>query len=161
MLRQIPYDTWRKHYAKDKDGNYHGTHAPAEDCLLKPHDVEKWRFGDPVTKGDLWTRGKEALPVYAEVETTAAVPEYERDYDGPPRTEPGEHGLIEGVPDSVTTNTYDTTSRTSSTGTGQIIADGKTADEIIAEAKAKGKSKLTWKERVKRAAEITAMAADR
>jgi len=27
VMRQIPYDTWRKHYAKDKDGNYRGTHA--------------------------------------------------------------------------------------------------------------------------------------
>jgi hypothetical protein len=27
VMRQVPYDTWRKHYAKDKDGNYRGTHA--------------------------------------------------------------------------------------------------------------------------------------
>ena len=85
VLRQVPYDTWRKHYAKDKEGNYKGTHAPAEDCLLKPNDVEKWRLGPAVTKGDRWTRGMEALPVYAEVSSTKAVPEYEYDYDGPPR----------------------------------------------------------------------------
>jgi hypothetical protein len=54
IMAQIPYNTWRKHYAKDKDGNYRGTHAPAEDCLLKPEDVEKWRHGDAVTLADKW-----------------------------------------------------------------------------------------------------------
>ena len=67
IMRQIPYDTWRKHYAKDADGNYKGTHAPAQDCLLKPDDVQKWRLGEAVTKADKWTRGSQALPVYAEV----------------------------------------------------------------------------------------------
>lgn len=79
-MRQIPYDTWRKHYAKDKDGNYRGTHAPAEDCLLRPEDVQKWRLGDPVTKADKWTRGSEALPVYAEVRAQGNPPEYSIDY---------------------------------------------------------------------------------
>ena len=79
IMRQIPYDTWRKHYAKDKDGNYKGTHAPAEDCLLKPDDVEKWRLGAPVTKADKWTRGSEALPVYAEVRAEGTLPEYQHD----------------------------------------------------------------------------------
>ena len=186
VLRQIPYDTWRKHYAKDKDGNYHGTHAPAEDCLLKPHDVEKWRLGDPVTKGDRWTRGKEALPVYAEVNETAAVPEYEHDYDGPPRSDPPTHGM----PDSVTLEPEDDqlashlekrSSRLTSTSSGgsqpqrntstasvpmpvnerpanrQIIANGKTAQEIIAEAGSKGKPKLGWKARAKRAGEYAMM----
>ena len=51
VLRQIPYDTWRKHYAKDKDGNYHGTHAPAEDCLLKPHDVGEVAARRPCHQG--------------------------------------------------------------------------------------------------------------
>jgi hypothetical protein len=36
VTKQVPYETWRKHYAKDKDGNYKGTHAPAEDYLLRP-----------------------------------------------------------------------------------------------------------------------------
>ncbi|EXJ95273.1 hypothetical protein A1O1_00393 [Capronia coronata CBS 617.96] len=82
VLRQIPYDVWRKHYAKDKDGNYRGTHAPAEDCLLKPEDVQKWRLDDPVTKADTWTRGREALPVYADVCAEGPVPEYRLDHEG-------------------------------------------------------------------------------
>ena len=49
----------------DKDGNYKGTHAPAEDCLLKPEDVQRWRLGDAVTRADKWTRGREALPMPA------------------------------------------------------------------------------------------------
>ena len=85
MFRVVPYEVWRKHYAKDKDGNYRGTHAPAEDCLLKPEDVKKWNIGDATTLADKWTRGKEALPVYAEVEEAGHVPEYEVDYDVPPR----------------------------------------------------------------------------
>ena len=84
-FRIVPYDVWRKHYAKDKDGNYKGTHAPAEDCLLKPDDVQRWNIGEATTLADKWTRGKEALPVYAEVEEAGHVPEYEVDYNGPPR----------------------------------------------------------------------------
>lgn len=88
IMRQVPYQTWRKHYAKDKDGNYKGSHAPAEDCLLKPEDVQKWRFEEATTMADKWTRGSEVLPVYAEVQESGRVPEYEVDYDGPPRDEP-------------------------------------------------------------------------
>lgn len=32
VMRQVPYDTWRKHYAKDKDGNYRGLLA----CVSLP-----------------------------------------------------------------------------------------------------------------------------
>jgi hypothetical protein len=204
VLRQIPYDTWRKHYAKDKEGRYRGTHAPAEDCLLKPEDVQKWRLGDAVTKADKWTRGREALPVYAEINETAAVPEYEHDYDGPPRTEPYP-GATPGVPDSMTLGPEDDAlashleqqrSRTMSGDTvpevqrtnsaisasksvertpssteawkvqavapsGQIVAKGKTAQQIIEEAKAKEKEKpsgkLGWKQRVKKGAEFAMM----
>jgi hypothetical protein len=93
VMRQVPYETWRKHYAKDKDGNYKGTHAPAEDCLLRPHDVEKWKFkgdgGEGASGAEGWagkfTRGKEALPVYGEVAEEGMVPGYEADYD------PNEH----------------------------------------------------------------------
>lgn len=88
VMRSVPYDTWRKHYAKDKDGNYRGTHAPAEDCLLKPDDLTKWRFEEGTGYADRWTRGKEILPVYEEVRDQPRVPEYEVDYDGPPREEP-------------------------------------------------------------------------
>lgn len=196
VLRQVPYDIWRKHYAKDKDGRYRGTHAPAEDCLLKPEDVQKWRLGDPVTKGDLWTRGKEALPVYAEVHETAAVPEYVHAYDGPLRTEPALESptqpyrdVTEDVPNNLALDDDDdnlashmerAVSRTSkqssqgldrflsvvetsntkiSTGSGQIIADGKTAKQIIDEAKQKqkAKGKQSWKEGLKRGAEHAMM----
>jgi hypothetical protein len=88
VMRSVPYETWRKHYAKDKDGNYKGTHAPAEDCLLKPDDLQKWRFEEGTSYGDRWTRGKEVLPVYEEAIAHPRVPEYEVDYDGPPRDEP-------------------------------------------------------------------------
>jgi hypothetical protein len=192
VLRQVSYDVWRKHYAKDKDGNYKGTHAPAEDCLLKPDDVAKWRLGDPVTKGDLWTRGREALPVYAEIKDTAAVPEYEHDYDGPPRRDPAAepyHDVTQGVPDSVTLDAEDeklashmertksvasqqsqpsqtqrlasiaepaeaNTARTGSES-GQIIANGKTAQQIIDEARERNaaKGKQSWKETLKRGTE--------
>lgn len=88
VMRSVPYETWRKHYAKDKDGNYKGTHAPAEDCLLKPDDLQKWRFEEGTSYGDRWTRGKDVLPVYEEAAAHPRVPEYEVDYDGPPRDEP-------------------------------------------------------------------------
>lgn len=84
-FKVVPYDVWRRHYAKDKDGNYRGTHAPAEDCLLKPDDVRKWNIGETNSPVDKWTRGKEVLPVYAEVQESGMVPEYEVDYTGPPR----------------------------------------------------------------------------
>lgn len=88
VMRSVPYETWRKHYAKDKDGNYRGTRAPAEDCLLKPDDLQKWRFEEGTGYGDKWTRGKEVLPVYEEAAAHPRVPEYEVNYDGPPRDEP-------------------------------------------------------------------------
>lgn len=82
-FRQVPYDVWRKHYAKDAQGNYRGTHAPAEDCLLKPDDVAKWRLGEAKTMADLWTRGSEALPVYHEVHAEGSAPDYDG-IDAPP-----------------------------------------------------------------------------
>jgi hypothetical protein len=88
VMRSVPYDTWRKHYAKDKDGNYKGTRAPAEDCLLLPDDLQKWRFEEGTSYGDKWTRGKEVLPVYEEAAAHPRAPEYEVDYNGPPRDEP-------------------------------------------------------------------------
>ena len=92
VMKNVPYDEWRRHYAKDADGNYRGTHAPAQDCLLKPHDVEKWQckmdeeeeIGDK-GKENSWTkqytRGNQALPVYAEVVEDGMVPGYEADYE--------------------------------------------------------------------------------
>jgi hypothetical protein len=84
MMRTVSYETWRKHYAKDKDGNYQGTHAPAEDCLLKPHDVEKWNGGaEKKTIADKYTRGAVALPVYEETGAKPGLPEYEEEYTKP------------------------------------------------------------------------------
>lgn len=77
-FKQVSYDEWRKHYAKDADGNYHGTLAPAEDCLLKPADVAKWRFEAGEVAADSWTRGQEALPVY-DTSESAQLPSYEAD----------------------------------------------------------------------------------
>jgi hypothetical protein len=91
VMRSVPYGTWRKHYAKDKDGNYKGTHAPAEDCLLKPDDLQKWRFEEGTGYHDRWTRGKEILPVYEEAAAHPKVPEYEVNYDGPPKDDPVPH----------------------------------------------------------------------
>jgi len=184
VMRQIPYDTWRKHYAKDKDGNYRGTHAPAEDCLLKPEDVQKWRLGEAVTKADKWTRGREALPVYSEVREEGLVPEYQIDTDRPsqspnfdpvmtpeddqlahfverrdseisqrpqpqqPAQRPAPRSLFgAAIPESP----YQTQPR-------EIVADGKTAEEIIAEARARPKPKLTWKQKLHKGALMSSMA---
>jgi hypothetical protein len=87
VFKQVPYDVWRRHYAKDASGRYRGTHAPAEDCLLQPEDVERWRFkgetNDPAlprNPAERWTRGSEALPVYSEAREEGMAPEY--DFDG-------------------------------------------------------------------------------
>ena len=176
ILRQVPYDVWRKHYAKDKDGNYRGTRAPAEDCLLKPDDVQKWRFGEVVTQADRWTRGPEALPVYAEVRETSAAPEYELDYDGPPPSEPTLSAIEESnldeddarlaahaerrqthsgypsvyIPQSSKRSQSIATaleplSPTKRPSQSRYVAEGKTAAEIIEEAKEKGQPKRGWK----------------
>ncbi|KIW78349.1 hypothetical protein Z517_08184 [Fonsecaea pedrosoi CBS 271.37] len=179
VMRQIPYDTWRKHYAKDRDGNYRGTHAPAEDCLLRPEDVQKWRLGDPLTNADRWTRGREALPVYSEVFAEGAVPEYQVDYDNPDRS-PANEGMMSRDDDRLAeyfdasqlhegkeqqtspTQTQNcghvTPASTSQPGSrchGPIFADGKTAEEIIEEARKKGRPKLTWRQKLSNAALMT------
>jgi hypothetical protein len=149
QFRQVPYETWRKHYAKDAEGNYQGTHAPAEDCLLKPEDVAKWRLGEAKTKADLWTRGTERLPVYAEVKEEGAVPEYE---DATERPQDGEDVMRPSVP----AVQHGTPER-------REIMDGMTAEEIIARQKAKQangpKGNMTWKERVKRGSEYAMLGA--
>lgn len=169
VFRQIPYDTWRKHYAKDADGNYRGTHAPAEDCLLKPEDVQKWRLGDPVTKADKWTRGREVLPVYSEVREEGAVPEYQVDHpDVPPHTQyhdpvmtPDDDRLAEFFDGRDTIASAPARRQPSSASTSQqpattttTIADGKTAAEIIAEAEARPKQKTTWKQMLSKGAQM-------
>jgi hypothetical protein len=145
QFRQVPYDVWRKHYAKDKDGNYHGTHAPAEDCLLKPEDVAKWRLGEARTKADLWTRGTERLPVYDEVKQEGEVPEYQDNTVEADRTD------ISGPSPQ-----YEERSQQR-----REIMNGMTAEEIIAAEKEKQasqpKGNMTWKQRIQRGAEIASM----
>eukprot|EP00249_Psilotum_nudum_P025667 c30424_g1_i1 orf=1-765(+) len=151
-FRQVPYDTWRKHYAKDADGNYRGTHAPAQDCLLKPEDVQKWRFEEePKTHADKWTRGQEVLPVYSEIEGQGRVPEYEFEYFGVPPGEPTVDANAATAPPLETPHKPSTDMRT-----GKVIADGKTAQDIIEEAKAKQKptAKQTWKQMLKKGGEM-------
>lgn len=152
---------WRKHYAKDKNGRYHGTHAPAEDCLLLPEDVEIWRLGPPETKADLWTRGKEALPVYAEAQQQQndahVLPEYSEHYDGPPPEEP----RLDSVSSEAGSGGLGL-APTTATRTSSYSVDGKTSEQIIKEAKEKAEAKKrdrkgTWKERIKRGAEIGLM----
>ncbi|OAP59107.1 hypothetical protein AYL99_06405 [Fonsecaea erecta] len=181
VMRQIPYDTWRKHYAKDKEGNYRGTHAPAEDCLLKPEDVRKWRLGDPITKADRWTRGREALPVYSEVHAEGAVPEYQVDDVNPDQPLAG-GGMMTREDDrlakyidasdplqqrssrtaslnlehpSITSSSSSSPPQPTSPRQEQTIADGKTATEIIEEARTKGKPKLTWRQKLSKGVSMT------
>lgn len=172
ILKKVPYDVWRKHYAKDKDGNFRGTHTPAEDCLLKPEDVKKWRFDAPVTKGDKWTRGSEALPGYTEVLDGSVVPDYDTVFNnnsvGDPTEKPSNANANERQNSSATSGSYDGPApafanppseaglnASQQSPSNKIIAEGKTAQEIIAEAKAKGKQKMTWKEKLRKGAEGT------
>jgi hypothetical protein len=138
VLREVPYDVWRKHYAKNAEGYYRGTHAPAEDCLLKPEDVAKWNAsgGEGGTMGNQFTRGSDALPVYNEVKGDESAPGYEADYEEPARDE---MVMNSGPPQDQKE--------------GGFTADGKTTEEIIAEAKRKGgqSSKTTWKKGLERA----------
>ncbi|KAJ9607360.1 hypothetical protein H2200_008433 [Cladophialophora chaetospira] len=156
VMRQVPYDTWRKHYAKDKDGNYRGTHAPAEDCLLKPDDVQKWRFGDPMTLADKWTRGKEALPVYSEVRDEGALPEYQVDYHDSffqptaPNPTQDDGRLAPYFDASETTGQSQRSLSSPPTNRAEMLHDGRSADEIIGEAQARGKGKETWKQKASR-----------
>ena len=214
QFKQVPYETWRKHYAKDAQGMYKGTHAPAEDCLLKPADVEKWRLEAPKTKADLWTRGSEALPVYGEEDGTGVggrAPEYEGElppgYEGEDQRDPMAGMMREPVlgrtgsfhpgaaPAPYVDATEDETVRNGSTASamtaitsrssdteqlratttngsavsqqqeprGKLIANGKTAKEIIEAEREKNKNKpegnMTWKERVKKGTEWAMMGA--
>ena len=138
---QLTESSWRKHYAKDAEGRYKGTLAPAEDCLLLPEDVEIWRLGPAETKADLWTRGKAALPVYDQVPDTG-LPKYSQTAE-PPSFEQGP-ALRQGSASTFT-------------------ADGKTSEQIIAEAKeraARGEGKRTWKQSFKRGAEFGMLGAN-
>ncbi|ETN45801.1 uncharacterized protein HMPREF1541_09634 [Cyphellophora europaea CBS 101466] len=161
QFRQVPYDDWRKHYAKDADGNYRGTHAPAEDCLLKPEDVAKWRLEAPKTKADLWTRGSEVLPVYAEVRAEGELPEYQ---DATTREELGESGVSGNVLRQTQTSPAVLQQQEQDQqrgGSRRVILNGMTAEEIIAAEREKNKNRpkgnMSWKDRVKRGAEIASM----
>lgn len=148
-MRTVPYDVWRKHYAKDKDGNYMGTHAPAEDCLLKPEDVEKWSAEEPETYADTYTRGRRALPGYGDVKDhDFSLPEYVD------RTEEGYSGDMIGEPECAAEQTV-LDARASSSyqappgrqrSSGRTM-DGKTTEQIIAAASAReaNKPKSGWR----------------
>ena len=147
---------WRDHYAKDKEGRYKGLLAPAEDCLLMPEDVERWREGEPETKADLWTRGKSVLPVYEQAqEDDHHLPEYTERYEGPPQEE---LRLA-----SVSSSTSAAATRTDSTS--GYTADGKTSEQIIREAKERAEAdkkdkKKGWKNPIKRGAEFAMLGAN-
>ena len=128
-MRTVPYEIWRKHYAKDKDGNYMGTHAPAEDCLLKPEDMEKWSAEEPETYADTYTRGRRALPGYGDVE--------DGQLSAPPPFETG--GAEEDHAGEAAPMRQGSSGRT---------IDGRTTEQIIAEAQAKeaNKPKRSWRE---------------
>lgn len=117
--------------------------------------MEKWRFGDPETKADLWTRGKEALPVYNEAQAGAgAAPVYAEKYDGPsPEVKIGGGSL---------SSNGEATAGKAERVPSTFTADGKTSEQIIAEAKAKAEAqkkdkKGSWKNTFKRATEYAMM----
>ncbi|ETN36314.1 uncharacterized protein HMPREF1541_08591 [Cyphellophora europaea CBS 101466] len=43
IMKKMPRRDYLKHYAKDDNGRYCGTEAPAEDCILRGEDVGKYR----------------------------------------------------------------------------------------------------------------------
>lgn len=146
-LANCPTDfpSWRKHYAKDKEGRFQGTGTPAEDCLLLPEDVAKWRFGEPETKGDQWTRGKAALPAYTDAPPSEPAPLYSKE------APPADSTLLRP--------TSSTPQRASS-----FTADGKTSEQIIQEALERERAKKAqggagWKNTMKRATEYAMMGA--
>ena len=133
---------------------FRGDNRPAEDCLLKPEDLQKWMRGDAVTKADTWTRCPEAY--------TPESNDDQQPIDDHPTKTRNYSSLSERFDGRDTMNN---TQSTSSAGVAtpdstnqrrKTIAGGKTAAEIIAEAKAKPKQKMTWKEKFSKGA-TTAM----
>jgi hypothetical protein len=110
------------------------------------------------------------LPVYAEARNEEPVPEYQVDADS--YTQPVGNQTTTTSDDMLSEawDGRDTMQNTQMTGTsnstalpaehtqpsGKTIFDGKTAEQIIAEAKAKPRQKVTWKETFSKAS-ITAM----
>lgn len=99
------------------------------------------------------------MPVYAEARAEPAAPEYQIDADGHTQAVgsaaaeswDGRDTMqnMEQTP-SISTSTNNATLTAGNTAqppAEKSIADGKTATEIIAEAKAKPKQKMTWKEK--------------
>lgn len=103
-----------------------------------PEDVEKWSYGPAETKADLWTRGKAALPVYDQ----AHEPDLPTYSATAPEINPAPAPVAPRLDSSASTFT----------------ADGRTTEQIIAEARAKkerGDYNLTWKQKLKKASEFT------
>jgi hypothetical protein len=46
MMKKVKRGDYLKHYAKDEQGNYMGTEEPAEDCILRGKDLDKYRGSD-------------------------------------------------------------------------------------------------------------------
>lgn len=138
-MRTVPYDVWRRHYAKDKDGNYMGTHAPAEDCLLKPADVEKWSAEEPETYADTYTRGRRALPGYGDItDQDSSLPEYVEEIEG------GYSGDKKGEQkDAAEATVLDASqssehqARPGTQGLSGRTFDGRTVEQIVAAASAR------------------------
>ena len=47
VIKQIPRGEYLKHYAKDDDGRYCGSEDPADDCILRGQDVQRYRGDGP------------------------------------------------------------------------------------------------------------------
>lgn len=149
VFREVTYEVWRKHYAKDKSGRYRGTDTPAEDCLLLPEDVERWRLGPVQTRADLWTRGRDALPGYTStdiaVEGDPSLPEYSEKALPEEGEAPSDSRVLSPVPSRL--QRVDTTSST--TSTSGFVAEGRTTDQIIrdyqAKHEARKKEDTRWK----------------
>lgn len=43
VLKKVQRRECLKHYAKDEQGSYIGTEEPAEDCILRGRDLERYR----------------------------------------------------------------------------------------------------------------------
>jgi hypothetical protein len=49
VLKKMKRGDYLKHYAKDEQGSYIGTEEPADDCILRGRDLEKYRSSRETT----------------------------------------------------------------------------------------------------------------
>lgn len=102
----------------------------------------------------MWTRGKDALPVYHQAqEEAASLPQYSESYEGPP----SEEMRLASV------STYSSNEGSSAAKTSSFSADGKSTEQIIQEAKDRAEAKKKepkskgWRNSVKRGTEWALM----